>query len=705
MAPFFHLMGLFCFVESICHNTPFVLSPEKPMTVDLLTQIIDETHPVNSMLTPSVIEDIGSSIQGLHLLRKFEVIFFGGAPLSPRIGDLLCHDVMLQSIIGSSEAGLVASLATMDKKDWAWFEWNPHAAIDMHYAANGTYELVLHRSETRDFNGIFHTYPELKEYRTKDLFVPHPTKAGLWRYHGRFDDVIVLSNGEKFNPIEMEQVIEGHPLVSKALIIGQGRFQSALLVEPNWDKWTESQAEASLVDEIWPSVKEANIIAPSHGQVLKSKIGIASKEKPFKKTPKGSIQRRLVINDYTEEISAIYDLPDEEYTDEIPRGANLDDITKYVQRVVSRLLSIEQVAEKNDIFSMGLDSLQVLQLSEILQGAVRVLRPENASLSIPTGKLYSYPSIESLSNYVYGVVTGGSAGAELSAEGGLPRSKRLTALIEKYTNDLPEIHVNTINHDHKHVAILTGSTGSLGNYILSELIFDPSISKIYCLNRSEDCEARQVQSFKEKGLTVPANFSSRVEFLQAQFGTEKFGLSDSKYEELTKSVDIIIHNAWKVNFNHKVEAFEDPHIRGVRRMVDFSLASMHSAHIHFVSSVSTIGRWTWKHGPSVPELPLEDPDVVLQQGYGESKFVSERICAIASARSGVPTSVYRVGQIAGATTEKGLWNKQEWLPSIVATSKALKKIPKDLGSMTVDWIPVVSDYTSPLSISTAHNVD
>ena len=164
-------------------------------------------------------------------------------------------------------------------------------------------------------------------------------------------------------------------------------------------------------------------------------------------------------------------------------------------------------------------------------------------------------------------------------------------------------------------------------------------------------------------------------------------------------MEIVIHGGWKVNFNHKVEAFEDTHIKGVRRLVEFSRESTHSAHIHFISSVSTVGGWTTKHGPSVPEFPLEDPDVALRQGYGESKFISERICAIASVRSGVPTSFYRVGQIAGATTEKGVWNKQEWLPSIVATSKVLKKIPKDLGFMPVDWIPVVCVYPSspPLS--------
>lgn len=695
MAPFFHLMGYAVFVESICHSTPFVLSPEQPMTAELLTHIYDETHPTNAMITPSVIESIGSSQAGLDLLRRFKTIFFAGAPLSPEIGDKLCQDIHLQTIIGSSETGLIPNMVPIDKKDWAWFDWNPYNNVHMQYATDGAYEMVLHRSETRDFSGIFHTYPGIEEYRTKDLFVPHPTKAGLWRYRGRLDDVIVLSNGEKFNPIEIEQIIEGHPLVHRALVVGQGRFQSALLIEPNWQKMPEGHVEGLLIDKIWPTVEKANGIAPGHGRLLKTKIGVASKSKPFKTTPKGSVQRQLATNDYTAEIDKLYSLPDEEYMGKLPRNATLENVTKYIQQVVSHLLAVELVPERSNIFSLGLDSLQTLQLSKILQGAVCSLRLDNASPAITSQELYSYPCIAQLSRYVYVLVGGEEASVELNANDDSTRPERIATLVEKYTKDLPEKQVNHFDRACKHAVILTGSTGSLGNYILNELILDPHVSKIYCLNRSEHAENRQILSFEEKDFAIPGNFSSRLEFLQAKFGAEKLGLSGPKYEELKRSVDTIIHNAWKVNFNHNLEAFEDTHIEGVRRLIDFSLESTHGAHIHFISSISTISGWTVEHGPSVPEVPLEDPEVALEQGYGESKFVSERICAIASARSGVPTSLHRVGQIAGPTTKHGVWNKQEWLPALIATSKTLQKIPTTIGSMSsVDWIPVVSHLSS-----------
>ena len=49
----------------------------------------------------------------------------------------------------------------------------------------------------------------------------------------------------------------------------------------------------------------------------------------------------------------------------------------------------------------------------------------------------------------------------------------------------------------------------------------------------------------------------------------------------------------------------------------------------------------------------------------------------------------RVGQIAGPSSKRGLWNRQEWLPSIIASSVYLGLLPDSLGQMsTVDWTPI-----------------
>ncbi|KAH7009835.1 hypothetical protein EDB80DRAFT_713952 [Ilyonectria destructans] len=76
-------------------------------------------------------------------------------------------------------------------------------------------------------------------------------------------------------------------------------------------------------------------------------------------------------------------------------------------------------------------------------------------------------------------------------------------------------------------------------------------------------------------------------------------------------------------------------------------------------------------------------------GYGQSKFVSERLLDTAARETDIPCIICRVGQIAGPTTAAGMWLKQEWLPSLIASSKYLGKLPESLGHIdTVNWIPV-----------------
>ncbi|CAI7655071.1 unnamed protein product [Penicillium glandicola] len=684
MSPFFHFMGILSIMHPILFGTPFVLSPEKPLTAELLAQIFTDTNPETSIIAPSILEELSQSELGMQSLSKFSLLGFGGAPLAQEIGDRISEITHLQSVLGSSENGLFGAMKHQDKHDWQYLEWNPNAGFEMRDAGEGFFELVIPRGEGPVAHAVFHTYPEKDEYKTGDLFVPHPEKQGLWLYSGRHDDVIVLSNGEKFNPTTMEEIISSHPLVARALVVGQGRFQSGVIIEPNWSSWSgESNA---LIDEIWPNIKKANESAPGHAQLMKNRIGVSSQAKPFQLTPKGTVKRRIVVSDYADEIDALYAGGDQVDVAQIPKDATHQDITAYVTATVSEILDVSTFDENADIFSSGLDSLQTLHLGQVLQGSLKSARPDLGSV-FGSPQLYSRPTIAQLSGYVLDLLQGNDSPPDAAIiESDSDRETRIADLIGKYTEDFGK----------GHVVILTGSTGSLGAYLLHELLKDLSVTKVYCLNRSDDAAPRQLQSMREKGLGTFNKLGRRVEFLQAQFGAEKFGIDDAKYDQMLQEVDTIIHNAWKVNFNHRVEAFENPHIAGVRRLVEFSVASEKEAHIHFISSISTIEGYSSERGPSIPEIIFDDPRSALRQGYGESKHVSERICAAASAKCGVPTSIHRVGQIGGPTTEKGMWNKQEWVPSLIATSKTIKQIPNGLGSVSVQWVPV--DVTAKVII-------
>lgn len=87
--------------------------------------------------------------------------------------------------------------------------------------------------------------------------------------------------------------------------------------------------------------------------------------------------------------------------------------------------------------------------------------------------------------------------------------------------------------------ILTGSTGSLGSYLLDSLLNQWNVRKIYCLNRAEDGRAKQKEASGIRGLNT--NWDKHgVEFLHVDMSRPNFGLSQEKYCQLLQEATHII---------------------------------------------------------------------------------------------------------------------------------------------------------------------
>ena len=123
-------------------------------------------------------------------------------------------------------------------------------------------------------------------------------------------------------------------------------------------------------------------------------------------------------------------------------------------------------------------------------------------------------------------------------------------------------------------------------------------------------------------------------------------------------------------------------------LINFSAQTERKAQILFVSSVATIQNWD-QGKLKVPEAFL--PDLTLPVGgYGQSKAVASVLLEEACKTAGVSGAVVRVGQISGPIRSlHGAWNQQEWLPTIIESSRVLGCLPDNLATMnTIDWVPV-----------------
>lgn len=644
--------------------------------------------PLKAVLGPPIIfQQLAQESEGLQLVKQLDFVLYAGGPLSTATGNLLSQLADVVQFYGTTETGIIPTLVP-SREDWASLEWHPIIGADMQPSVDDAYELVFHRNFdlSEEVLSLSANFPDVQEWHTKDLFRPHSSKSNLWQFHSRIDDIIVLSNGEKFNPNPSEDIISGHPLLSGVLIIGQGRFQAALLVEPK----DFGMSKDFLIEKIWPTIEQANLQAPSHARIIMSMIAVTNADQSFERAGKGTIIRKKTAEKLASEVDKLYSNDFESSS----KGPILlvdnepDSIREFVRSCINLSFSTLSLEDDDDLFVLGLDSLKTVEIISMFKAGLGA--SDTSWLSSQT--LYASPTVRKLTMKIHDQLhprEGSSSSGDDNSK--KYRTSEMASLVQKYTQGLSRApqKMEQLSVTTDLTVVLTGSTGSLGSHLLRAILADANIAKVYCLNRSANAQSRHEKYFASVGLQdLFESNKHRVEFIKVDFSRHGFGLSAAQFDGLTRTTDILIHNAWKVDFNHSLESFERVHIQGVRHLIDWSIGSNRHPHIIFVSSISSVGNWSAVRGNGefVPEVPLEDFDVAQEMGYGESKNVAERILTIGNETSGVPVSILRVGQIAGPILVKGVWNEDEWLPALIKTSKSLGYLPDHIPD--IDWIPV-----------------
>ena len=569
------------------------------------------------------------------------------------------------------------------------------------FPIDDAYELVVVRKDKHpSMQGFFYTFPEMEEYSNRDLYKPHPTLPDHWIYYGRADNIIVFSNGEKLNPATIEETLQDHPAVNGALVVGANRFQPALLLEPVASLQDEKE-KRNFIDSIWPLVEKANRETVAHGRIGPEFISVSNPNKPFARTGKGTIQRGRTTKLYADEIDQLYEKAEKVSYD---RQVQLDvgseeSLVESITEILDLHIHAANIDPDTNFFSAGVDSLQVMNLSRLLRAGLKSSGYDTDATQLAPRNVYNNPTPRRLSQYIlYSIV-------RKQRDVGVPGDEEkheiqvMKDLHRKYTQDLNKGSAERLdNFDENQTILLTGSTGTLGSYLLDQLVRNPAIKKVICLNRALDGGiTQQAKAMEDRGLAQ--DYATKAEFHHFNVSQPHLGVSDEIYTRLLRQVDRIIHNAWPVNYNITTETFE-PHLHGVRSIADLASQSAKRVAVIFISSISTAEKWDTSLGP-VPEERLEDWSLP-SNGYGRSKMVGSLILEDGARAGGFSAAVIRVGQIAGPEAEKGVWARQEWLPSIIASSLHLSALPHELGlANRVDWIPVERIARLVLDVSIA----
>ncbi|CAK46842.1 hypothetical protein CBS115989_1281 [Aspergillus niger] len=310
-----HLAGLHAFtlLPLISRTAAFVMGPlTVPPSGALLSAIMKQQPQIRAIYVPPFLVEQWVLEPGAYdQARRLDFILCGGAALAPSVGNKLSEVTNIRQMYGSIETCHIQAL-NPQPGEWQYIEFNNCPEIEMQAVGDDVYELVLHPTKSsRPYLSLAHNYPKVHTWRTKDLFKPHPTKAGLWLFHSRTEDIIVLENKLKVWPIPMETILRGDPHVTGALIVGNGRPDPVLLVEARQSSYQEMSRD-ELLDAIWPSVVEANSVASEHAQIQRSRIVLCPPKLGFFRTPKGTVMRKPTESLYAELISAAFTEEDDD---------------------------------------------------------------------------------------------------------------------------------------------------------------------------------------------------------------------------------------------------------------------------------------------------------------------------------------------------------------------------------------------------------
>lgn len=659
--PLYHNHGMSSFYRALyAGKTLYFYNPNLPLSARQLTAVFKHLGEELEIFygVPYALKILATP-EGLELLKRFKIVMFGGSACPDDLGEMLVDaGVNLISHYGATEVGqLMTSHREPGDKEWNWLR--PPAALlpYLRWEQHGdAYEVVILDGWK---SKVASNQPD-GSYATRDLFVRHPSKSDRFKYVGRLDDWIILVNGEKLNPVQFEHTVQSDEHVAEAVVFGVGQVSAGLIIVPA--KGHDSLSEDDYLKLVQPTIDAANAQAEAHAKIDREHIRVlkADAADDCPKTDKGTVIRAAFYKKFEALITSVYE--DAEHATGGELKLDFDGTVVWLRELLAEILKLApsdaaRVGDETDFFSLGLDSLGAYRMYSRI---MRTLDLGSKAADVAGNVCFEYPSIQALASYLSALRSGAAYSKRSETE-------EMQALIDRYGTFAaqPSKEAGT-----PRVVLLTGATGSLGAHILATLLRDASIEKVYCLNRGAEPHARTLESLAERGLEVATD---RVASFSADLSKPGFGLPQGTLQ----GVNLVIHNAWSVNFNMGVASFEN-HIQGARNLLDFSFAS--NARYFFVSSVSAAVR----SGRVIPEQHLDHLSDAQEMGYARSKLVGERLCLNAKL-AGLDARVLRVGQIVG-DTQHGQWNATEAIPLMIRSALSIGALPTLAD--TLNWLPI-----------------
>lgn len=153
---------------------------------------------------------------------------------------------------------------------------------------------------------------------------------------------------------------------------------------------------------MWPAVEKANTDALGHVRITRDMILVGSKDKPFERSPKGTVIRNSTGTKYEKQVTNLYSQNISGDLQRIKLGLSHDSrsMIRFVREVVASVLRGYLFGEEDDLFILGLDSLQTAEIVWYLEAGTNSDESRHGVAWNTTKFVYGHPSVCTLSGAV-----------------------------------------------------------------------------------------------------------------------------------------------------------------------------------------------------------------------------------------------------------------------------------------------------------------
>ena len=233
--------------------------------------------------------------------------------------------------------------------------------------------------------------------------------------------------------------------------------------------------------------------------------------------------------------------------------------------------------------------------------------------------------------------------------------------------------------------LLTGATGFVGRFFLSELLRQNDRLIVHCLVRADSARhgLQRLRAAMEETEIWEEDLATRVMVVIGDNREERFGLGESEFNDLCERIDAVYHLAANVGLVQSYADLREVNALGLRPVLELCLRTRYK-HLFYVSTMGIFPAYFCNFAREYSQIRIDEqmsPDVSDMKkifplgavGYPWSKLVAEQGVSFARA-AGVPIGIFRLPLMGLPST--GYTHANDFPTRLFAAATQLEMAPR-----------------------------